>query len=99
MDSFSGLNQVIDDSFCGLFRVGLSFEPDRLLVTIENGPENRATQRAAEARGEPSAAARGLGVGIVGMEERAIAIGGTLRAGPVLAGFRVAADLPYRRTS
>jgi hypothetical protein len=39
----------------------------------------------------------GLGVGIVGMKERAAAVGGNLDAGPTVAGFRVAAELPYRR--
>jgi signal transduction histidine kinase len=39
----------------------------------------------------------GLGVGIVGMRERAAAVGGRLDAGPTGAGFRVAAELPYRR--
>jgi signal transduction histidine kinase len=53
-------------------------------VTIENG--------AGASNGTP-----GLGVGIVGMQERAAAIGGTVRAGPSQGGFRVAADLPYRR--
>jgi signal transduction histidine kinase len=37
------------------------------------------------------------GVGIIGMTERASAVGGTLRAGPLAAGFRVDAELPYAR--
>jgi signal transduction histidine kinase len=65
-------------------RVGLTFEEQRLLVTIENGAG-------------PTNGGGGLGVGIIGMRERAAAIGGTLSAGPSPEGFRVAAELPYRR--
>ena len=39
------------------------------------------------------------GVGILGMIERANAIGGTLRATPVTDGFRVDAELPYQRAA
>jgi signal transduction histidine kinase len=65
-------------------RVGLTFEEQRLLVTIENGAG-------------PTNGGGGLGVGIIGMRERAAAIGGALSAGPSPEGFRVAAELPYRR--
>jgi signal transduction histidine kinase len=64
-------------------RVDLAYEPTGLTLAIENrrtGPPNR--------NGGP-------GVGIVGMTERAAAIGGTLRAGPSAGGFRVDAHLPY----
>jgi signal transduction histidine kinase len=37
------------------------------------------------------------GVGIVGMTERASALGGTLHAGRRPDGFRVDAELPYAR--
>jgi signal transduction histidine kinase len=67
-------------------RVGLSFDADRLLITVENG--------AGAMRNGSSA---GTGVGIVGMKERAAAVGGALRATPSPDGFRVAAELPYRR--
>jgi signal transduction histidine kinase len=39
----------------------------------------------------------GMGVGIIGMKERAAAVGGTLEAAPFPDGFRVRAELPYRR--
>jgi signal transduction histidine kinase len=39
------------------------------------------------------------GVGIVGMRERATALGGTLEAGPCDGAFRVVAELPYRRSA
>lgn len=65
-------------------RVGLSFEPERLLVTVENGA-------GAARNGSP-----GAGVGVLGMQERAAAVGGTLRAASSPQGFRVVAELPYR---
>jgi signal transduction histidine kinase len=68
-------------------RVGLSFEPDRLLVTVENGPSAAAM----------NGCGGGAGVGIIGMKERAVAVGGALHATPSPDGFRVAAELPYRR--
>jgi signal transduction histidine kinase len=67
-------------------RVGLSFEPDRLLVTVENGT-GAATNRSNN----------GAGVGIIGMQERAAAVGGALDAASSPHGFRVSAELPYRR--
>ena len=38
------------------------------------------------------------GVGISGMRERALAIGGTLHTGPSADGFLVRAELPYKAT-
>ena len=66
--------------------VGLSFEADRVLVTVENGPS---------ATGNGSGTGRG--VGLIGMRERAASVGGSLTATAVPEGFRVAAELPYRR--
>jgi signal transduction histidine kinase len=67
-------------------RVGLSFESDRLLITVENGTG-----------GASNGSSSGAGVGVVGMQERAAAVGGALRAASSPDGFRVAAELPYRR--
>jgi signal transduction histidine kinase len=66
--------------------VTLSFEPDRLALAIENGEGTSG-----ESNG------RGPGVGIMGMTERAAAVGGTVTARPLASGFRVDADLPYAR--
>jgi signal transduction histidine kinase len=66
-------------------RVGLTFEADRLLITIESGIS--AT----------SNGTNGAGAGLIGMQERAAVVGGTLTAAPVPDGFRVVAELPYRR--
>jgi signal transduction histidine kinase len=66
-------------------RVSLSFEGERLLVTVESGT-------GAAGNGSSS----GAGVGVIGMRERAAAVGGALRAASSPDGFRVAAELPYR---
>jgi signal transduction histidine kinase len=64
----------------------LAFGRDRLTLAIEN-----ARGRTPHANGaEP-------GVGIVGMRERAAAVGGALSARRLADGFRVDADLPYAR--
>jgi signal transduction histidine kinase len=67
-------------------RVRLAYERDRLCVGIEN---NSGRER--------NGYGRGHGVGIAGMRERATALGGTLEAGPCPCGFKVSAELPYRR--
>ncbi len=66
-------------------RVRLAYEGDRLRVAIENdsGP-------ARNGNGHTS------GIGILGMRERATALGGSLNAAPSSEGFRVEAELPYR---
>jgi signal transduction histidine kinase len=47
-------------------------------------------------RGHPAEAQQGGGHGIIGMRERAAAVGGTLQAGPrATGGFRVHARLPF----
>jgi signal transduction histidine kinase len=67
--------------------ITLSFEPDRVGVAIENG------------EGTPDRVdGRGPGVGIMGMTERAAAVGGTVSARPLKRGFRVDAELPSARS-
>jgi signal transduction histidine kinase len=66
--------------------VRLLFEPSGLTLAVENGA------------GTPSHANGATpGVGMLGMTERALAVGGTLRAGRLPEGFRVDAQLPYAR--
>lgn len=62
--------------------VTLAYTPECLGVTIENSTANGHTGRS--------------GSGIMGMRERAVALGGTLDAGIDGGRFRVAAELPYR---
>jgi signal transduction histidine kinase len=68
-------------------RVRLAFAADRVEVAIENGDgmADRVNGRVP-------------GVGIMGMTERAAAVGGRLSARPVAHGFRVDAELPYARS-
>jgi MYXO-CTERM domain-containing protein len=68
-------------------RVILTFRSDRLLLAVEN------------AGGTAGSIGNGGGVGIVGMRERAAALGGTLDADRSTHGFRVAAELPFRRSA
>jgi signal transduction histidine kinase len=67
-------------------RVSLAFERSGLTVAVENAAGGLANGNGATP-----------GVGIMGMTERASAVGGTLHAGPLQNGFRVAAELPYKR--
>jgi signal transduction histidine kinase len=67
-------------------RVNLLFEPAHLAVGVENGAGTSSNGNGTTP-----------GVGIIGMTERASAIGGTLRAAPLHGGFRVDAELPYAR--
>jgi signal transduction histidine kinase len=67
-------------------RVRLVYKTDRLCIRIENTPGQ-----------EHNGNGRGDGVGIAGMRERATALNGTLEAGPGPRGFKVTAELPYRR--
>jgi signal transduction histidine kinase len=64
--------------------VKLSFDPGSLALAVESGVGSRANSSGTTA-----------GVGIVGMTERATAVGGTLRAVRLASGFRVDAQLPY----
>ncbi len=65
--------------------VEVSYEPDRLLVSVTDDGPGPA--------GPPGPDAHGL----LGMSERVAMLGGTFRAGPGPAGgFRVAAELPIR---
>ena len=68
--------------------VRLAFESGCLAVAVENGTGSPVNGNRATA-----------GVGIVGMTERASAVGGTLQAGPLADGFRVDAELPYARSA
>ncbi len=64
--------------------INLSFEPSELAIAVENGAGAAGRSK------EPTA-----GVGIIGMNERAAGVGGTLFAAPLQRGFRVDARLPY----
>jgi signal transduction histidine kinase len=69
-------------------RVSLSFEPDRLALFVENDAGATSNENGSNP-----------GVGIIGMAERAAALGGKVRATSVAGGFRVEGELPYARTA
>ncbi|MFB7493116.1 sensor histidine kinase [Streptomyces sp. NPDC056161] len=54
-------------------QVRLEFRPETVLLSVTNGPAPG---------GPPGEEARGTGMGLVGMRERAALLGGTLNAGP-----------------
>lgn len=77
------LTNVVRHSGSRTARVGIAYEPGRLALTVED---------AGPATGGESG---GSGRGLVGMRERAAALGGTIEAGPRAdGGFRVHAELP-----
>jgi signal transduction histidine kinase len=63
--------------------IRLAFDRDTLTVEVENADAAVSAVNGTEP-----------GVGIMGMRERAVTVGGTLEAGPVASGFRVLAQLP-----
>lgn len=63
--------------------ITIAFGDDRLRLTIENPAVNGHDGRSE------------TGTGIVGMRERALALGGILEASPCDGRFRVSAELPY----
>jgi signal transduction histidine kinase len=81
-------------------RVRLRYEEGELQIEVDDDGRPRAPGRTAARTGErggtgPASAGGSGGNGIVGMTERALALGGTLQAGPRPdGGFRVLARLP-----
>ena len=67
-------------------RVNLAYRSDQLRLAIEND-----TSRTGNGNGNRP------GVGVLGMRERAMALGGTLEVQQSRGEFRVVAELPYRR--
>jgi signal transduction histidine kinase len=80
------LTNVVRHSRSRTARVRLEYRPEELLIGVEDdGPATATTTT-----GDP-----GGGNGLVGMRERAAALGGTVEAGPLPdGGFRVVAHLP-----
>jgi signal transduction histidine kinase len=66
-------------------RVSISYEPRRLVVTVEDDGAGHVADQASD----------GSGYGILGMRERVLAVGGELEAGPrAEGGYRVSASVP-----
>jgi signal transduction histidine kinase len=86
------LTNVVRHAHASVARVAVRYEPDAVVVEVAD--DGRGT---AAVNGRNGA---GAGYGLVGMRERAVAVGGTLDAGPAPGGgFRVAARLPIRSAS
>jgi len=83
--------RIVQESLTNVRRHARGAEAD---VTLRFGHSavSLTVDNAAGARAEPI---KGGGVGITGMRERVLAIGGRISAGPNRSGFRVQADLPY----
>jgi signal transduction histidine kinase len=69
-------------------QVSLAYRADRLRLAVENDAGHTGTANGSR-----------RGVGILGMRERATALGGTLQAQRSGERFRVVAELPYRRST
>jgi len=84
------LTNVVRHAGASRATVSIDYEPDAVVVQVDDDGRGNANRRAAEAEG----------YGLVGMRERAAATGGRLEAGPAPApdrGFRVRAWLPTDR--
>lgn len=76
--------------------VRIIHEPDRTRVSVVNAVPSAG--RPAHA-GAGAGQASGVGRGLIGLQERVTALGGSLRAGPGSGGFHVTAVLPHRATA
>ena len=88
------LTNIVHHAAAGAATVELTYGPDELTVQVD---DNGHGPGASDGRREASApdGGGGGGNGIPGMRERAVALGGTLDAGPRSSGgFRVRARIP-----
>ena len=71
--------------------------PAKAIVTLSYAPKRLTIEVTDDGKGQPASpgSEAGAGKGLLGMQERAEALGGELEAGPVAAGgFKVRAELP-----
>lgn len=83
------LTNVLKHARGGAARAELCYQPDQVVITVEN-----PLPASAERESVP-----GAGAGLVGMRERAALLGGTLAAGPEHGRWRVRAGLPIGSTA
>ncbi len=74
--------------------VGLSYQPDRVALTVRAGSRMSASPESMKDGGPPPLVAVGGGYGLAGMRERLLLVGGTLAAGPGRDGWSVVAEVP-----
>jgi signal transduction histidine kinase len=70
--------------------VRLQYEPERVILTIEDQLPERATEPIVESE----LAEVGGGRGLASMRERLVRVGGQMRAGPTARGWRVELEVP-----
>ncbi|UMG91603.1 sensor histidine kinase [Nocardioides sp. TF02-7] len=99
------LTNVTKHAGTGSARVGLTWRPDRVTITVADDGRQPAEDGADGAHGADRAdggvddGADGAGHGLIGMRERVTAVGGRLSAGRrPEGGFLVSADLPLPPT-
>ena len=89
------LTNVVRHAAAGAATVELTYGPDELTVQVDD--DGRGTGTSGGRREASAPDGEGGGNGIPGMRERAVALGGTLDAGPRSSGgFRVRARIPLR---
>lgn len=90
------LHRIVQEA---LTNVARHAGPSKTTLSIDHHPYEVRVTIANEAGTAPDTTVASTGVGIIGMTERAEALGGTLTATQTAAGgFEVAAVLPYQRT-
>ncbi|MET7336865.1 sensor histidine kinase [Nonomuraea sp. NPDC005650] len=75
------LTNVLRHAGAAAVTLAVEYDPSKIVLRVENDGE---------------AGTAGPGMGLIGMRERAVAIGGSLTAGPREGGFAVRAELPVR---
>ena len=91
------LTNIVRHAGAGAATVELTYGPDELTVQVDD--DGQGPGDAGAARDDPMLNDDGGGNGIPGMRERAVALGGTLDAGPAPGGgFRVRARIPLSRS-
>ncbi|MFJ5264973.1 sensor histidine kinase [Streptomyces sp. NPDC088387] len=93
------LTNVTKHAGGGSARVGLDWNDDRVTITVSDNGSGRTTPAASGGRNAPPMPERPPGYGLIGMRERATAVGGQLSAGSrPEGGFLVHAELPLPPT-
>jgi signal transduction histidine kinase len=90
------LTNVTKHADTGSARVGLAWKRDRLTITVaDDGEDGADGQEIRSAPNAPTRSDRSPGYGLIGMRERATAVGGRLSAGRrPEGGFLVSTELP-----
>ncbi len=89
------LHRIVQEA---LTNVARHAGPVRAQVRVQHGSDQAVVEIVNEPSGRLGGAVESTGVGIVGMRERAISLGGTFESGPMAeGGYRVRVTIPYWR--